>query len=259
MTMTESFDGCRLNVQSEGPSDAPVVMLSHHLGGSLQVWDVLAEALRNRVRIVRYDTRGQGSSEASDGPYSIEMLGRDALAVMAALNLQRVDFIGLSQGGMTGMWLAANHPEKIQRLVLANTTPFIPNKPIWDELIAKAQSQGMDDIAVSTLEGWLSPGFKVRDPAGVQALIETMRHMSPKGYAGNCAVLRDVDLRNRLSDIVCSTLVIGGAEDGSRGAAGPVMASGVRDGKLVIIERAAHLSAVENAQDFNRAIEEFLT
>ncbi len=259
MTMIKSFDGCRLNAVSEGPANAPALMLSHHLGGSLAFWDAQVQAFSSTFRIIRYDTRGQGASDAPDGPYSVEMLGKDALTIMDELQLARVHFAGLSQGAMAGMWLAANNPDKIERLVLANTTPFIPNKSMWDDLIATAHAKGMDDIARRTIENWLSDGFKARNPAQTQALIDCMRTMKVAGFAGNCAVLRDIDLRDRLDNIGCPTLVIGGAEDGPRGAAAPVLASGVRNGELVVIDHAAHLTAIENPNDFNRAMGEFLT
>jgi 3-oxoadipate enol-lactonase len=250
--------GCRLNVSREGRRGAPVLVLSHQLGGTLSVWDAQVAAWRDRFDIVRYDTRGQGKSDAPTGPYNVDMLGGDALTVMDALNIPSCTFIGLSQGGMTGMWLAVHQPQKIEKLVLANTTPFIPNKIIWDELADKAQREGLTGIARSTLESWLSAGFKMRSPGTMQRLIEDMQRMTPAGYAANCAVLRDIDLRNRLIEIACPTLVIGGAEDGPRGASAPVMASGVRAGRLVVLPDAAHLSPVENPALFNRTVEEFL-
>jgi len=258
MERIESFDGCRIAVRSDRASTKPAALMSHHLGGSHAVFDALSAALSDRFRVIRYDTRGQGASEAAEGPYDVAMLGRDALAVLDALGLQRASFVGVSQGGMTGMWLAANHPDRIERLVLANTTPFIPNKSVWDELIAKAAAQGMEAIAETTITGWLSDGFKARSPAGAEAAIAVMRAMSPIGYAGNCAVLRDVDLREALLRIGSPTLVIGGAEDGPRGASAPVMAQAIPDARLVIIAGAAHLPVIENPDDFNAAVSEFL-
>lgn len=120
-------NGCRLNVEVDGPDNGEPILLSHYLGGRLETFDGQMPALSGR-RVIRLDTRGHGASDAPEGPYSIDMLGGDALAILDALNIERADFVGVSQGGMTGMWLASRHPGRIGRLVLANTTPFIPNR-----------------------------------------------------------------------------------------------------------------------------------
>jgi 3-oxoadipate enol-lactonase len=244
---------CRLNVLAEGPDDGFPVIFSHHIGGTIACFDAQVPALAGR-RVVRFDTRGQGASDAPEGEYSVEMLGRDVLAIMEALDIASADFVGVSQGGMTGMWLAANHPDRIRRLVLANTAPFIPNKQIWDDLAAKARAEGMADIARSTIESWLSDGFRAGQKNAVEQLVAAMADMPAVGYAGNTSVLRDVDLREALAAISAPTLVIGGAEDGPRGASVPVITRGVQDGRSIVLPNAAHLSNVENAPAFNAAM-----
>jgi 3-oxoadipate enol-lactonase len=259
MPRIESFDGTHIEVKINGPVDGVPILLSHYLGGTSQTWAAQVEALSNRFRVIRYDTRGHGASDTPSGPYEISMLGRDALSVMEHLGLARAHFAGLSQGGMTGMWLAANHPDKIDRLVLANTTPYIPNKPVWDALIVRSEVEGMNTIAKQTISSWLSDGFKMRHPEILSELIAIMRGMSPVGYAGSCAVLRDIDLRDDLARIAAPTLVIGGEEDGPRGAAGPAMAEAIAGARMVIIPEASHLSAIENSNAFNGAVLEHLT
>jgi len=244
---------CRLNVQVEGPGDGFPVILSHHIGGSLACFDAQMPALATR-RVVRFDTRGQGGSDAPEGPYSVDLLGHDVLAIMDALKIGSFDFVGVSQGGMTGMWLAAHHPERIRRLVLANTTPFIPNKPVWNDLADKARGEGMAGIARATIESWLSDSFRAEQPEEVERLVAIMAAMPVAGYAGNACVLRDIDLREVLHDIAAPTLVIGGAEDGPRGAAVPIIAGAVRAGRSEILSDAAHLTNVENPAAFNAAI-----
>ena len=258
MPYIESFDGCRLAVSTEGREDAPAILLSHYLGGSKGTWKNQIEALREDFRLVSFDTRGQGESEVRPGPYHVEVLARDALAVMETLGLDQVDFIGASQGAMGGMWLAIHHPERIRRLVLANTTPFIPNKDIWDQLAARARAEGMAQIADSTIRSWLCEAFKSAHPQATQGLVDIMASLDVEGYAANTAVLRDVDLRSGLAAISCPVLVIGGTEDGPRGASAPVMAASVKQGRLVMIEQAAHLSHLENPAAFNAALKEFL-
>jgi 3-oxoadipate enol-lactonase len=252
-----SSGNCHLNVLIEGPEDGLPVILSHHLGGNIASFDAQMFALAGR-RVVRFDTRGQGASDAPAGSYSVEMLGRDVLAIMDVLDIARTDFVGVSQGGMTGMWLAANHRERIRRLVLANTTPFIPNKQVWDDLAAQARAEGMEKIARTTIESWLSDRFRAERTGDVGRLVAAMAKMQVEGYAGNTGVLRDVDLRGALQTISAPTLVIGGAEDGPRGAALPIIKQGVQNGRSIILPSAAHLSNIENAEAFNAALLEHL-
>jgi 3-oxoadipate enol-lactonase len=253
-----SFDDTKIAVYDSGGPNRPAILFSHHMGGNAAFWNGQDEALRADFRIIRYDSRGHGASDAPPGPYTAAMLGRDAHAVLAALDIGQAHFVGISQGGMAGMWLAARHPEKVDRLVLANTTPFVPNKAPWDGLIARARAEGMAAIASETIGGWLSDGFKRREPAKVEAMVAVMAAMKVEGYAGACAMLRDVDLRPVLEQIEAPTLVIGGAEDGPRGAAGPLMAEAIPGATLQVLPGAAHLSAVENPAAFNRALREHL-
>jgi 3-oxoadipate enol-lactonase len=248
---------CRLNVVVDGPEDGAPVILSHYIGGNVETFEAQLPALAGR-RVIRFDTRGQGASEAPDGYYSVAMLGRDVLAILDSLGIEAVDYVGVSQGGMAGMWLAAHHPDRVRRLVLANTTPFIPNKPVWDELAARARAEGMDAIARSTIESWLSDGFRAAHSRAVDRLVAIMAAMPVTGYVGNTRVLRDVDLRDQLGAISAPTLVIGGAEDGPRGASLPVLTQGVQQGRSVIVPKAAHLSNIENPQLFNAVMVDHL-
>jgi 3-oxoadipate enol-lactonase len=258
MPLIESFDGCRIAAHREGKADQPAVVLSHFLGGRMDTWDVLAGALSKHFTVVRFDTRGHGDSAAPDGPYTVEMLGRDALAVLDEFGLDAPAFIGLSQGAMTGMWLAAHHPRRVSSLVIANATPFIPNKAMWDQLIETTLTKGAADVAGPMVSSWLADEFKAREPAKTQAIVSAAANMAPNGFAGNCAVLRDVDLRSALTSIRCPTLIVAGAKDGARGAAAPVMAATIPRAKLITIPDAAHLTHLENPSVFVSCIKEFL-
>lgn len=254
-----SFDGTNLHVRQEGRPDGPAVLLSHAVGTTLEAWDALVPLLSPRFRVIRYDTRGHGRSQAPEGPYAVEMLGRDALAILARLGIERASFIGLSQGGMTGMWLAAHHPQTIERLVVANTAAYIPVKDIWPGLIETALRDGMQVIGERTIKSWLGPTYQAAEPQGVEALVAAMQRMSPFGYAGACAMLRDVDLRGDLERIRCPTLVIAGLEDGPAGAAAAqALNAGISHARRIDLPRSAHLSPIENPAAFNRAVVEFL-
>src|SRR6202040_629923 len=142
MPMIQSA-GCELNAQVEGPERAPVLMLCNSLGTDLHMWDDQVKALTGRFRLLRYDRRGHGKSEAPKGPYTMEMLGRDALAVMDGLGLKTVNWCGLSMGGMVGQWLGANAPGRIGKLILSNTQSYYPDKAMWEARMKPVREKGL--------------------------------------------------------------------------------------------------------------------
>ncbi|MGH2826481.1 MAG: alpha/beta fold hydrolase, partial [Actinomycetota bacterium] len=145
MTYVQSGD-IRIHVQIDGPDDAPVVVFSNSLGADLRMWDEQAEAFAGRYRVVRYDGRGQGGSDTPEGPYTIEALGGDALAVLDAIEVERAHICGISMGGMVAQWLAASHPERVDRAVHANTAAKIGSDEMWDTRIAAVRAGGMKAI-----------------------------------------------------------------------------------------------------------------
>ena len=134
--------GCPINVETEGAANAPVLMLCNSLGTDLHMWDAQAPAFAKHFRLVRYDRRGHGKSGAPKGPYTMEMLGRDALAVMDGLGLKTVNWCGLSMGGMVGQWLGANAPERIGKLILSNTQSYYPDKAMWEARMKPVREKG---------------------------------------------------------------------------------------------------------------------
>ncbi len=254
-----SFDGSRIHVRDEGRPDGPAVVFSHAIGGSLSMWDAQAGPFGERYRVIRHDSRGHGGSDVPEGEHSVEMLGRDVLAVMDGLGVERAHFVGLSQGGMAGLWLGAHAPERIDHLVIANSAAYIPAVDMLNGWIRTALGEGLDSIAGPTVERWLSAKFRADHPHRTRALIEAFRTMSPKGFAGSCAVLRDSDRRADLKDIKAPTLVIAGLEDGPMGAAAAqAIADGIPNASRADIPDAAHLSPIENPEAFNAAVLGFL-
>ena len=147
---TIQADGCPMHVEVEGPEQAPVLMLSNSLGTDLHMWDDQVRPFTQHFRLVRYDRRGHGQSGVPEGPYTMERLGKDALAIMDGLKLEKINWCGLSMGGMVGMWLGANAPERLDKLILSNTSPYMGANPdLWNERINTAISVGMP-VAVST-------------------------------------------------------------------------------------------------------------
>lgn len=254
-----SFDGYRIHVREEGRADGSVVVFAHAVGGSLRMFDGQVAAFGERFRVIRLDTRGHGGSDAPDGEYSIDMLGRDVISMLDALGVQQAHYVGLSQGGMTGMWLGAHAPERIDRLVLANTIAHIPAAEMFNAWIRTATSEGLDSIAPPTMSNWLGDKFKAAEPEKTRELIEGFRTMSPAGFAGVIAAMRDSDRTADLPNIKAPTLVIAGIDDGPRGAAAAdSLAAGIPGARRADIPDAAHLSPVENPAAFNMAVLDFL-
>ena len=246
-----------LNYVLEGPEDAPVLILSNSLGTTLRMWDDQAPVLRERFRLLRYDQRGHGGSPVPSGPYKIEDLGRDALALLDRLEIESVSFCGLSIGGLVGMWLASEAPGRVERLVLCCTAArFDPE--MYDARASKVRAEGVGSIAEVVLERWFTPEFRAARPETVEAAGNMLRGTPVEGYAGCCEALGDADVRSRLGGIRAPTLVIAGAEDP---AATVDQAEEIRDSipqaRLVVIE-AAHMANIEQPEAVTREILEHL-
>lgn len=262
-----SADGSVIAAQRiAGPTaNAATVVLAHSLGCSQAMWAPQIDALRQHFQVLRYDLRGHGQSAAPDGDYTLAQLGEDALAVIATAAAadvgvdatsraaaRPVHFVGLSLGGMVGMWLAAHHPQRLARLVLANTTPFIPLRDMFNQRIASARSVGLQGIAAPTMDRWLGPRFKAQHATQRDALVAAMAAMPVAGYAGCCAVLRDADQRASILQIQSPTLVITGADDlATPLAAAQQLAAAIPGASWACVDNAGHLSNLENPEAFN--------
>ena len=244
-----------LNYLLEGPEDAPVLVLSNSLGTAMEMWDAQAPALRERFRLLRYDTRGHGGSPAPPGPYEIGDLGRDVNHLLDRLGIERASFCGLSVGGMTGMWLAAEAPEKVERLVLLCTSALLGPKSVWDERIATATEQGMATLVDGVIERWFTPAFRAENPEVVGKMARTLRETDPGGYAGCCSAIRDMDLRDRLPSVEASTLVVSGAEDPATPPEhGGLIADAIPGSRFEVVPDAAHIANVEQPEKVTQLI-----
>ena len=251
-------NGIRQHFRLEGPDHAPVVMLSNSLGTDLSMWDAVAGALVGHLRVLRYDTRGHGASEAPPGPYDVAQLGHDVLALLDALCISQVHFCGLSMGGLIGQWLALHAPDRIDRLILANTAAKIGAASIWQERIETVSQQGMVAVAKSTPSRWFTESFAARAPAVVAGMVHQLELADPKGYAANCAAVAAADFRQSLGDIRAKTLCIAGdADPVTTPADADALAAGIPHADRVDLP-AAHLSAVEAAEGFSTALMTFL-
>jgi 3-oxoadipate enol-lactonase len=256
---TIQSDGCPIHVAIEGPDDAPVLILSNSLGTTLRMWDGQVGPFTKHFRLVRFDRRGHGKSGCPQGPYSMDQLGRDVLAIMDGLGIRRANWCGLSMGGMEGMWLGANAPERFERLVLANTSSYFPDKAGWNERLKLVREKGIAAFADANMERWFTKGFRERAPQTVAAVKEMFAATALDGYIACGSAVRDMDHRALLPRIRVPTLVIIGRHDPATvPEAGEYVRANIPGASAAILD-AAHLSNIEQPEAFNAAVLGFLT
>ena len=259
--MDISANGIRIHYTLNGPAGAPVVTLSHSLATTLAMWEPQARVLAERFRVLRFDTRGHGGTEAPSGPYTLEMLAADAVALLDALGIRQTHFVGLSLGGMIGQLLALDYPERLRSLSLCDTSSRIPPEaaPIWDERVRTALAQGMEPVVQPTINRWFTPAFRDAHPEVIEPIREMIRKTPVPGYVGCCQAIKPLNLTDRLGTIRVPTLVMVGAEDaGTPVAASRAIHERIAGSRLTIIPSASHLSNLEQAEVFNRTLLDFL-
>ncbi|MBA3298004.1 MAG: alpha/beta fold hydrolase [Acidobacteria bacterium] len=242
----------------DGRDDRPVVMLSHSLGQDHSMWDPQAADLGAHFSVLRYDIRGHGASVATPGEYSVEQLGRDALAIADGLGIGRFAFCGLSLGGMIGQWLALNAPDRLTALVLANTSPR-PDAQVMEARRNAVLESGMGPVVATVMERFFSPRLLAANTPVVAQSRRTLAATDPTGYAGCCAAVRDTDLTDQLDRIKAHTLVISGDLDVSLPWSGhsEVLAAHIRQPRVIHLN-TGHLSNLERPRAFSAALHAFL-
>ena len=238
-----------------GAEDAPVVVLSNSLGTTPAMWDAQRPALEEHFRVVTYDHRGHGGSPVPAGPYELADLGADVLALLDRLDLERVHWCGLSLGGMLGMWLAVNAPERLDRLVLCCTSARLGPPEMWAERAATVRAEGLEAIADGGIDRWLTPAFQEREPETTAAVRAMLVATPAEGYAACCGAIERMDLVPELGAISAPTLVIAAAEDPATPPEhGERIASAVPDARLEVVADARHLAAVEQPRALTELI-----
>jgi 3-oxoadipate enol-lactonase len=260
MPQIQVSDGTRIHYEMEGREDGPPLLFSHALGANLDLWTSQAKAAAGLgFRAIRYDTRGHGGSGAPYGEYKLEQLGKDVLELLDALGVEKTAFCGISMGGMTGIWLAMNHPRRFSRIALCNLAVWMPPREGWDDRIAAVRELGMPAVVDATIERWFTKGFREIQIAEVDRVRAMLQATDPEGYAGCCAALRDMDLRDRLGLIEAPTLVVIGADDPSTPPdRGQYLVERIPGAQKAVLE-TAHLSNIEAADEFNRVVLGFLS
>lgn len=249
------------NCELSGPPHAPVVMLSHSLGSNLHMWDPQLAVLEGRFRVLRYDTRGHGGSAVPGDAYRLEELVADAAALLDALAIPTVHFVGLSMGGMIAQGFALSHPERLDRLVLCDTSAFMPAEaqPIIQDRIDTARREGLAALVDSTLARWFTADYLRRKGPGVDMIHSILRSSPTAGYIGCTEAIRRLNYLDDLSRIERPALIVVGEEDpGTPVAAARAIHERIGGSRLVILPSASHLCNIEQAQAFNSALTGFL-
>jgi 3-oxoadipate enol-lactonase len=251
--------GCPIDVEVTGPAGAPVLMLSSSLGTTKHMWDPQIDAFAKQYRVVRYDRRGHGKSGVPKGPYNIELLARDAIAVMDGLKLDKVNWLGLSMGGMEGMWLGANAGNRIDKLILSNTATHYADKTMWNtRMDAVGKAGSVAAIADMVINAWLTKDFQTAQPDTTARMKEMMISTPVEGYLGCCAAVRDMDHRELIKSIAVPTLIIAGSKDPATNvAAAEFIRDRIPGSKLAVVD-AAHIANVEVPDDYARTVIDFL-
>lgn len=257
--MKVSANGIDLHYQISG--SGPVVTLAHSLASDISLWDGIAPRLAERFTVLGFDARGHGQTSAPEGPYSWPMLVADLVGLLDALKIERTHFVGLSMGGMLGQHFALAHPERLDKLVLVSTTSRVPPeaKPLWDERIAIARTQGMQAHVAGTLERWFTAPYRAAHPE-VMARIGAMIAATPvAGYAGWGEAIKTLDLTEKLAAVRAPTLVICGADDpGTPPAANRAIAEAIPDARFEMLPNASHQLVIEQAETFLGLLAGFL-
>jgi 3-oxoadipate enol-lactonase len=251
-------DGCLLNVSVEGRDGGPTLMLSNSLGCTMAMWDPQMPALSKLFRVIRYDRRGHGKS-GMNGPTSMERYGKDVLAILDDLNIDKVHWCGLSMGGMVGQWLGANAPDRFNKIILANTSCYYPDPTNWHNRIKAVREGGLAAVAEAVIAGWLTADFREREP-DVTARMKAMLLASPvDGYLAACEALSTLDQRALLPKIESPVLVIAGKQDNATPVSASEFIRANIPGASMTLLDAAHISNVEQSHAFTEAVVGFLT
>ena len=259
MTQTVRVNDVDIAYQWDGKADGPVVVLSNSLMSNFNMWDDTVGALTDKYRVLRYDTRGHGRSGVTPGPYSIESLAEDLVALLDALKVSKAHVVGLSMGGMIAQYIGANHPERVLSLGLCNTASEMPPRATWAGRIEAAQKGGIEALVDGTIQRWFREGFTQRSPEKINVVRKMILATKVEGYVGNASAVRDMSQTTMLLKIKAPTMVMTGRQDPACTVdQGTVLHRMIDGSQFVIIEDAAHLSNIEQPEVFNRNLRAFL-
>lgn len=251
-------DGCKIAYEHRqiNPSFKTVV-LAGSLGTTFEMWDPQVEVLSQHFNVVRYDARGHGRSDVFPGAYSTDRLGLDVIDLIDALGLETIYFCGLSIGGMVGQWLSVRHPERIERLVLANTAAFIGAPDFWQQRIESITKEGVASIWEATQARWFTTEFLASETALIEQLESMFKSIDTAGYAACCAAIRDMDSRPFTHLNKLPTLIIAGSEDMATTLGQSEELHEFCENSVLLVLEAGHLSNLECQSEFNHGLLSF--
>jgi len=245
----------------DGPAQAPVVMLSHSLATTMDMWKPQLPVLAKDYRVMSYDMRGHGESSAPGGAYSFPMLVGDIVGLLNHLKIERVAFVGISIGGMIGQYLAIHHADRLHCVAFCSTTSAIPEagRAMWDKRIAAVDSGGMAAQVEPTLERWFTAPYRADHPEVMDWIGTTIRTTPAAGFIGCGRAIQEMNLTAQLSKISVPTLVLPGEKDpGTPPALSEVIHRAIPGSEYAVVPDAAHLANIEQASVFNDRISQFL-
>lgn len=252
-------NGTTIHYLLDGPEAAPVIAFSNGLGTTTALWDRQVSALCRKFRILRHDTRGHGQSKAPPPPYSIELLGCDVISLLDALKIPRVHFCGLSMGGLIGQWIANHQPVRLHSVTMCDTAAHIGAADMWNARIAKVKADGLSEIVDAVTSRWFTESFAQKFPQTIQSAQAMLLGSSADGYAACCGAIRDADFTNDAPAKAVPTLVITGARDVVTTPADAKFLVGKYLGAKYVELNGGHLSNVEDADGFTRALGDFIS
>jgi 3-oxoadipate enol-lactonase len=252
-------NGIEMSYRIDGPANAPVLMLSNSLLTDFGMWDLQVPAFAVNYRLLRYDTRGHGGTEATSGPYTIDLLASDVLALLDGLGIDKIDFLGLSMGGMIAQCLAAKHPARLKRVVLCDTACHLPPESAWDDRIALAQSKGTSAFIKPMTDRWLTQPYRESNPVQMEKMGAMISRTAVNGLVGCAHAIKKMNQADLLAKIKMPALIVVGDQDvGTPVSAAEFLHRGIAGSKLVVIKNAGHLPNIEQTAIFNRTVLDFL-
>lgn len=255
---TFTSNDAQINYQTFGDAAKPALVFSNSLGTNFKMWQPQIDFFQQDFFVICYDTRGHGASSAPQGPYSIDQLGQDVVNLLDHLNIEKAAFCGISMGGLTGQWLAINRPERFNQVVVCNTAAKIGQEQAWNDRAALVREQGLQPIASTAASRWFTEPFIQSNATVVNNLQNDLGAGSPEGYASCCEALAKADVREQLKQVKIPVFIIAGQQD-------PVttMEDGLFIQKQIFNSQlfninASHISNLEQPEDFNNTIINFL-
>ncbi|MDA9184394.1 3-oxoadipate enol-lactonase [Flavobacteriaceae bacterium] len=248
----------KTNYKIQGTPNSPVLMFSNSLGADFKMWDELIPYLLPYFRVLQYDTRGHGKSKQTEGPYTIEMLGKDVVDLLDDLSIEKVFFCGLSMGGLIGQWLGINHPERLHKLIISNTDAKIGTVDRWNDRINLIKEQGMQAIANATMEKWFTEDYHKTNPLRVAEMAEIFLANNIEGYASCCVAIGAADFSASIKTISVETLIITGDEDAVTNVSqAEKMQQEIPNAKLKVFH-ARHLPSTELPEEYAQTLINFI-